>query len=231
MGQRFAVTIGDAAHIGDLYALDAASHTLTQLTHVNDSLWSALRVPAPERITYRSFDGTPIEAWVYKPPDFEAGKRYPLILNIHGGPHAAYGETFFHEAAVMAARGYVVLTPNPRGSTSYGEHFGNIIQYRYPGDDYRDLMIGVDTLDRARVHRPTADGRDGRERGRPADELGRGSYPPVRGGRVDAVDRRLGGVVVQRRFHAVYARRGSARRRSGIRRTTRGGRRSPISSR
>jgi dipeptidyl aminopeptidase/acylaminoacyl peptidase len=145
-GQRFAVTIGDAAHIGDLYSLDASSHTLTQLTHVNDSLWSALRVPAPERITYRSFDGTPIEAWVYKPPDFEAGKRYPLILNIHGGPHAAYGETFFHEAAVMAARGYVVLTPNPRGSTSYGEHFGNIIQYHYPGDDYRDLMIGVDTL-------------------------------------------------------------------------------------
>ncbi|MFI5249181.1 MAG: prolyl oligopeptidase family serine peptidase [Gemmatimonadales bacterium] len=145
-GQRFAVTIGDAAHIGDLYSLDPASHALTQLTHVNDSLWSQLRVPAPERITYRSFDGTPIEAWVYKPPDFEAGKRYPLILNIHGGPHAAYGNTFFHEAAVMAARGYVVLTPNPRGSTSYGEHFGNIIQYHYPGDDYRDLMIGVDTL-------------------------------------------------------------------------------------
>ena len=145
-GQRFAVTIGDAAHIGDLYSLDAASHTLVQLTHVNDALWSGLRVPAPERIVYRSFDGTPIEAWVYKPADFTAGKRYPLILNIHGGPHAAYGETFFHEAAVMAARGYVLLTPNPRGSTSYGEHFGNIIQYHYPGDDYRDLMIGVDTL-------------------------------------------------------------------------------------
>jgi dipeptidyl aminopeptidase/acylaminoacyl peptidase len=145
-GQRFALTISDAAHIGDLYSLDPASHALTQLTHVNDSLWSELRVPAPERITYRSFDGTPIEAWVYKPPDFEAGKRYPLILNIHGGPHAAYGNTFFHEATVMAARGYVVLTPNPRGSTSYGEHFGNIIQYHYPGDDYRDLMIGVDTL-------------------------------------------------------------------------------------
>ena len=105
-----------------------------------------LHLSTPERITYRSFDGTMIEAWVYKPPDFEAGPRYPLILNIHGGPHAAYGDTFFHEAPVMAARGYVVLLPNPRGSTSYGEQFGNIIQYHYPGDDYRDLMIGVDTV-------------------------------------------------------------------------------------
>jgi dipeptidyl aminopeptidase/acylaminoacyl peptidase len=69
-----------------------------------------------------------------------------LILNIHGGPHAAYGETFFHEFQVMAARGYVVLAPNPRGSTSYGEAFGNVIQYKYPGDDYKDLMVGVDTL-------------------------------------------------------------------------------------
>jgi dipeptidyl aminopeptidase/acylaminoacyl peptidase len=69
-----------------------------------------------------------------------------LILNIHGGPHAAYGETFFHEFQVMAARGYVVLAPNPRGSTTYGESFGNIIQYHYPGDDYKDLMVGVDTL-------------------------------------------------------------------------------------
>jgi dipeptidyl aminopeptidase/acylaminoacyl peptidase len=100
----------------------------------------------PERITYKSFDGTPIEAWVVRPPDFSPSKKYPLILNIHGGPHSAYGETFFHEFQVMAARGYVVLAPNPRGSTTYGESFGNIIQYHYPGDDYKDLMVGVDTL-------------------------------------------------------------------------------------
>lgn len=144
--QRFALTISDGTHVGDLYTLDAASRTLTQLTHVNDSLWSGLHLSSPERISYRSFDGTMIDAWIYKPPDFNPGTKYPLILNIHGGPHAAYGDTFFHEAAVMAARGYVVLDPNPRGSTSYGEHFGNVIQYNYPGDDYRDLMIGVDTL-------------------------------------------------------------------------------------
>ena len=81
-----------------------------------------------------------------KPPDYQSGKRYPMILNIHGGPHAAYGYTFDHEFQWMAAKGYVVLYPNPRGSTTYGQDFGNIIQYRYPGDDYKDLMAGVDEL-------------------------------------------------------------------------------------
>src|SRR5580704_530260 len=145
-GSRFALTMSDGTHLSDLYALDPATKALTQLTHVNDDLFKQLTLSTPERITYKSFDGTPIEAWIVKPPDFSPTKKYPLILNIHGGPHAAYGETFFHEFQVMAARGYVVLTPNPRGSTTYGESFGNIIQYHYPGDDYKDLMVGVDTL-------------------------------------------------------------------------------------
>jgi dipeptidyl aminopeptidase/acylaminoacyl peptidase len=81
-----------------------------------------------------------------KPPGFDPSRRYPLILNIHGGPHAAYGHTFFHEVLWMAAKGYVVLYPNPRGSSSFGQDFGNLIQYRYPGDDYKDLMAGVDEL-------------------------------------------------------------------------------------
>ena len=95
---------------------------------------------------YQSFDGKRIEMFVQKPPDFVAGKKYPMILNIHGGPHAAYGYTFDHEIQWMAAKGYVVMYPNPRGSTSYGQDFGNIIQYRYPGDDYKDLMAGVDQV-------------------------------------------------------------------------------------
>jgi len=143
---KIALTITDGTHLTDLYLLDPASRALTQLTHVNDSLWSGLKLSKPERITYKSFDGRQIEAWVVKPPDFSPGNKYPLILNIHGGPHAAYGDTFDHEFQVMAARGYVVLAPNPRGSTTYGQEFGNIIQYRYPGDDYKDLMVGVDTL-------------------------------------------------------------------------------------
>ena len=98
----------------------------------------------PEEIWYDSFDGKRIQAWLQKPPDFDAHKKYPLIVNIHGGPHVAYGFIFDHEFQWMAAKGYVVLYPNPRGSTSYGQEFGNVIQYRYPGDDYKDLMAGVD---------------------------------------------------------------------------------------
>jgi dipeptidyl aminopeptidase/acylaminoacyl peptidase len=87
-----------------------------------------------------------VQTWVQKPPDFEPGKRYPAILDIHGGPHAAYGHTFDHEFQWMAAKGYLVVYPNPRGSTSYGQEFGNIIQYRYPGDDAKDLLAAVDEV-------------------------------------------------------------------------------------
>src|SRR2546430_17660635 len=77
---------------------------------------------------------------------FTPGRKYPLILNIHGGPHTAYGYVFFHEVQWMAAKGDGGLYPNPRGSPTYGQAFGNIIQYKYPGDDYRDPMGAVDSL-------------------------------------------------------------------------------------
>jgi dipeptidyl aminopeptidase/acylaminoacyl peptidase len=131
--------------IGDLFAV-ANDGTQTRITDFNHQLWSQLNLTAPEEINYTSFDGKRIQGWIQKPPDFDAQKKYPLILNIHGGPHAAYGWVFDHEFQCMAAKGYVVLYVNPRGSTSYGQEFGNIIQYHYPGDDYRDLMIGVDEL-------------------------------------------------------------------------------------
>ena len=144
--QTFALTISDPTHLPDVYVLDARTRRLTQLTRVNDSLFATLRLAAPEDVWYPSFDGRKVETWVLKPPDFTSGKKYPLILNIHGGPHTAYGAIFFHEMQWMAAKGYVVVYPNPRGSTTYGQDFGNIIQYKYPGDDYRDLMVAVDTL-------------------------------------------------------------------------------------
>ncbi len=144
--KKIALTIGDATHIGDLFLLDPPSKKLLQLTRVNDALFDTLKLSEPEEFTNSSFDGKKIRAWVIKPPDFSAGKKYPLILEIHGGPHTAYGCNFTHEFQWMAAQGYVVLYINPRGSTSYGEEFANIIQYRYPGDDYKDLMAGVDEL-------------------------------------------------------------------------------------
>jgi len=140
--------ISTPTNIGDLFWIDRAQASAQprQLTHINDKLFSQLNITAPEEIWYTSFDGKKIHAWIQKPPDFDAAKKYPLILNIHGGPHLAYGFVFDHEFQWMAAKGYVVLYPNPRGSTSYGQQFGNIIQYHYPGDDMRDLMIGVDEV-------------------------------------------------------------------------------------
>lgn len=143
---KAALVISTPTNIGDLYVADVASHELRRLTKVNDELLSKVNLTEPEMIWYKSFDGKRIQAWVQRPPDFQEGKKYPMILNIHGGPHAAYGYTFDHEIQWMAAKGYVVLYPNPRGSTTYGQDFGNVIQYRYPGDDYKDLMAGVDEL-------------------------------------------------------------------------------------
>jgi dipeptidyl aminopeptidase/acylaminoacyl peptidase len=137
--------ISTPVEIGDLFSV-SADGTQTRLTDFNQKLWSQLNLTSPEEINYTSFDGKRIQGWIQKPPDFDPHKKYPLILNIHGGPHAAYGWVFDHEFQWMAAKGYVVLYPNPRGSTSYGQDFGNIIQYHYPGDDYRDLMAGVDEL-------------------------------------------------------------------------------------
>lgn len=145
-GSQFAVLISTPTRIGDLFWLEKAGGTPKKLTRFNDELFAKLNLTEPEEIWYTSFDGKKIQTWAQKPPDFDANKKYPLILNIHGGPHAAYGFVFDHEFQWMAAKGYVVLYPNPRGSTTYGQDFGNIIQYHYPGDDYKDLMAGVDEM-------------------------------------------------------------------------------------
>jgi dipeptidyl aminopeptidase/acylaminoacyl peptidase len=144
-GSHMVALVSTPTVIGDLFSV-SLDGTQMRLTEFNSKLWSQLNLTEPEEMNYTSFDGKKIQAWVQKPPDFDPKKKYPLILDIHGGPHAAYGWVFEHEFQWMAAKGYVVLYPNPRGSTSYGQEFGNIIQYRYPGDDYRDLMAGVDEL-------------------------------------------------------------------------------------
>ena len=142
---KIVVLVSTPTNVGDLFAVDAGGG-LRPLTHVNQKLFSELNLTEPEEFWYPSFDGAKIQAWIQKPPGYNPKKKYPLILNIHGGPHGAYGYTFDHEFQWMAAQGYLVLYPNPRGSTSYGQDFGNVIQYHYPGDDYKDLMAGVDVL-------------------------------------------------------------------------------------
>jgi dipeptidyl aminopeptidase/acylaminoacyl peptidase len=145
-GHRIAYVRSTATIMGDLYVLDAAGGTPRKLTTFNDELFGQLSMNEPEEIWYTSFDGRKIQGWILKPPSFSSSERYPLILQIHGGPHAAYGNTFTHEFQWMAAKGYVVLYVNPRGSSNYGQDFGNVIQFAYPGDDYKDLMAGVDEI-------------------------------------------------------------------------------------
>ena len=144
-GNTVVVNVSTPTMIDELFVVNQDG-SQRQITHLNQALFTELKLTEPEELWYTSFDGKKIEAWIQKPPDFDPAKKYPLILNIHGGPHAAYGWIFDHEFQWMAAKGYIVLYPNPRGSTSYGQDFGNIIQYHYPGDDYKDLMIGVDEL-------------------------------------------------------------------------------------
>jgi dipeptidyl aminopeptidase/acylaminoacyl peptidase len=139
-------TISTPTQITDLYISDRSGANAKQLTHINDALFSKLNLTEPEEIWHTSFDGKRVHTFVQKPPDFDPKKKYPLILNIHGGPHAAYGYVFDHEFQWMAAKGYVVVYPNPRGSTTYGQDFGNIIQHNYPGDDHHDLMAAVDEV-------------------------------------------------------------------------------------
>jgi dipeptidyl aminopeptidase/acylaminoacyl peptidase len=140
---KIAVTLSTQTSIGDIFMIEPRPR---QITRVNDELFKDMTQSQPEEIWYKSFDGKNIQGWVLKPPDFDPSKKYPLILEIHGGPHSAYGNTYTHEFQWMAAKGYVVLFTNPRGSTTYGQDFGNIIQYHYPGDDYKDLMAGVDEV-------------------------------------------------------------------------------------
>lgn len=139
-------TVGSDQKPADLIRLQSNKPPIA-LTDLNSDLLGHKALASTEALTWRSsHDGQIIEGWVMKPPAFDPSRRYPLILEIHGGPHTAYGPNFSTEAQLYAAAGYVVLYANPRGSTSYGEAFANSIDLAYPGYDYDDLMTGVDTL-------------------------------------------------------------------------------------
>ncbi len=139
-----AYTSGRANRPADI-AIKAGDQPATRKTRLNDDLFADIDLGAVERMTWKSSaDGREIEGWLVTPPDFDETKKYPLILEIHGGPHTAYGPHFSAEVQLFAAAGYVVLYTNPRGSTSYGDEFANLIHHNYPGEDYDDLISGVD---------------------------------------------------------------------------------------
>jgi dipeptidyl aminopeptidase/acylaminoacyl peptidase len=119
---------------------------ITQLTRVNADVLERIHLGSVEDFWYTSTGGTKVEGWIVKPPSFDRGKKYPLIMEIHGGPHGMYNGAFSYQLQNFAANGYVVLITNPRGSTGYGSAFGNAIERAYPSVDYDDLMAGVDTV-------------------------------------------------------------------------------------
>lgn len=143
-----AVGVRTAPHEpGDVVAFDVRRPgEIRQLTHVNDDVLAGIRLGEVEEIWYESTGGARIQGWIVKPPSFDPSKKYPLILEIHGGPHAMYNVGFNYMFQNFAANGYVVLYTNPRGSTGYGTAFGNAIDDAYPSVDYDDLMAGVDAV-------------------------------------------------------------------------------------
>jgi dipeptidyl aminopeptidase/acylaminoacyl peptidase len=129
-------------------AIQSAKSTRPRLiTDLNSDILNFRNLGKVEEVWYKSsFDGRDIQAWVVKPPNFNPENKYPLLVENHGGPILNYGDRFSIEMQLYAAAGYVVFYPNPRGSTSYGEEFANLLYNNYPGEDYNDVMDGVDYL-------------------------------------------------------------------------------------
>lgn len=143
-----AAVLSSATEPGDIVTFKVKEPVIKKLTDVNGDVLEGRKLGAVEEIWYDSVGGMKVQGWLVKPPDFDPSKKYPLILYIHGGPHSMYGVSMGSnfEFQNHAAEGYVVLYTNPRGSTGYGKEFGNAINNNYPGQDYDDLMNGVDAV-------------------------------------------------------------------------------------
>lgn len=139
-GGTVAYTGGEATRPADLF-VDGR-----RLTRLNDTLVASKAMGQVQKVTAKGPDGRTIEGWLTTPPNYAKGTRAPLILEIHGGPHTAYGPNFSTDNQLYAAGGYAVLSVNPRGSTSYGEEFANLIDKAYPSQDYDDLIASVDAV-------------------------------------------------------------------------------------
>lgn len=142
---RYAFTLGGSDHPADLSS--GYQGKSTRITRLNDDILGH-KVPGKvEEVWFESsHDQREVQGWIVYPPDFNPNNKYPLLLEIHGGPFLSYSPNFAAELQIYASAGYVVFYANPRGSTSYGEEFGNLIHHNYPGQDYDDLMSGVDAV-------------------------------------------------------------------------------------
>jgi len=142
-----AFTYTQTTHPSDVALLKSGSQSSVRLTELNEDLLPYRTLGEVEEVIYTStVDEREIQGWIVTPPFYDATRRYPVLVENHGGPISNYGERFSPEMQLYAAAGYIVFYPNPRGSTGYGEEFGNLLYHNYPGDDYQDVMDGVDEL-------------------------------------------------------------------------------------
>ena len=139
------MTISTPVSPSELYKFDLKSETLIQLTEINKEYIDETELVDPEDISFESFDGTEVHGWFMKPANDDTGKT-PMVVNIHGGPHTFYANTFFHEMQVFASLGYAVLYVNPRGSHSYSQEFVDAVRGDYGNGDYKDIMAAVDFI-------------------------------------------------------------------------------------
>ena len=147
VGKNAVATWTDPSNPSDiLYFNIENSDKMRRLTNVNKDIFYNVEFGRVEEITYKSVDEKMIQGWIVKPPQFDSSKKYPLVLRIHGGPHSMYHVGFNYNFQLHAAQDQVVLYTNPRGSTGYGYDFANAIQNAYPGNDYDDIMAGVDEV-------------------------------------------------------------------------------------
>ena len=135
-------------NIGDLHLYKLGEASPRQLTFANSELLAGVHVALPEQYNFTASNGVTIEGWLLRPYGFcetnDPCKKVPLVLEIHGGPHSAYGLAFHHEMQVLAAAGFAVIFSNPQGSTGYGQDFVKATHHDWGGQDYRDVMGAVD---------------------------------------------------------------------------------------
>lgn len=146
-GEDFAVVaLSRPDHPSDLYSLKISTGVVERLTNVNDKFLEEVSLSPVESFYFESEGGLKVQGWLMYPANFnkDLDHKYPLVLEVHGGPHAMYGNTYMHEFQMLAAQGFAVLFTNPRGSHGYGQEFVNAVRGDYGGNDYNDLMNAVD---------------------------------------------------------------------------------------
>lgn len=145
-GKRLYFTQANATRPIEVFSVQSDGNNPKQVTGMNDDLFAQLDIPAPESVWYDGDGGTKTQAWIFKPSGFDPNKKYPLVYMVHGGPQGAWEDSwsFRWNPPLWAAQGYVVMAPNPRGGTGFGQKFENEISRDWGGKVFRDLMKGVD---------------------------------------------------------------------------------------